>query len=154
MHIDDTLEKLKTRLVARGFTQTFKIDFEDIFALIVKFDTLRVFLVIVMLKNLECYQINVNNVFTKFFLKKKIYMALSLEVDVSFDQCLRILRNLYELKQVVCDQHERYVKEFIVFDFKQCDVNSCLLVHFERQIMLLLYVNDIDIAIKLFVNVD
>jgi hypothetical protein len=55
MHINDTLEKLKARLVARDFTQTFKINFEDIFAFIVKFDTLRVFLVIVMLKNLECH---------------------------------------------------------------------------------------------------
>ena len=55
MHIDDTLEKLKARLVARGFTQTFRINFEDTFAPIVKFDTLRVFLVIVMLKNLKCH---------------------------------------------------------------------------------------------------
>jgi len=55
MHIDDTLDKLKTRLVTKKFSQVYKVNYEDTFAPIVKFDTLRVFLVIVMLKNLKCY---------------------------------------------------------------------------------------------------
>ena len=55
MHIDNTLDKLKTRLVTREFSQIYKVNYEDTFALIVKFDTLRVFLVTVMLKNLKCY---------------------------------------------------------------------------------------------------
>jgi len=55
MYINKVLKKLKARLIARDFTQVFKINYKDILALIVKFDTLRIFLVIVMLKNLECY---------------------------------------------------------------------------------------------------
>jgi len=55
MHINKILKKLKTKLIAKDFTQVFEINYKDIFALIVKFDTLRVFLVIVILKNLKCY---------------------------------------------------------------------------------------------------
>jgi len=41
MHINKTLKKLKAKLIARDFTQqVFKINYKDIFALIVKFDTL------------------------------------------------------------------------------------------------------------------
>jgi len=55
MYINKILEKLKTRLVARDFTQVFEINYKDIFASIVKFNTLRIFLVIVILKNLKYY---------------------------------------------------------------------------------------------------
>jgi len=55
MHINKTLKKLKAKLIARNFTQVFEIDYENIFASIIKFNTLRIFLVIVMLENLKCY---------------------------------------------------------------------------------------------------
>ncbi len=55
MHINRILKKLKTKLIAKDFTQIFEINYEDTFVLIVKFNILQIFLVIVMLKNLECY---------------------------------------------------------------------------------------------------
>ena len=55
MYIDGILDKFKARLVARGFSQIYGVDFIDTFALTIKFDTLRLFLVIVILENLECY---------------------------------------------------------------------------------------------------
>ena len=55
MYIDGTLDKLKARLVARGFSQIYGVDFIDTFAPTIKFDTLRLFLVIIALENLECY---------------------------------------------------------------------------------------------------
>jgi len=103
IHINKTLKKLKTKLIARDFTQIFEINYKDIFALIVKFDTLRMFLVIVILENLKYYQIDVNNVFTKFFLKEKIYIVSLFEINISREQYLHILRSLYNLKQVARD---------------------------------------------------
>jgi len=82
MHINNTFKKLKTRLIARDFTQVFNIYYKNTFVSIVKFDILRMFLVIVILENLKCYQINVNNIFIKIFLKKNIYIILSSIVDV------------------------------------------------------------------------
>ncbi len=55
IHIDRILKKLKTRLIAKDFIQVFEINYKNTFALIVKFNILQVFLVIVMLKNLKCY---------------------------------------------------------------------------------------------------
>ena len=74
MHIDGILDKLKVRLVARGFSQIYGVDFTDTFTPTIKFDTLRLFLVIIALENLECYQVDVNNTFTESFLNEVIYI--------------------------------------------------------------------------------
>ena len=103
MHIDGTLDKLKARLVVRGFSQMFEVDYIDIFASTVKFDILRLFLVIVALEDLECHQVNVNNAFTESFLKEVIYMKPPPGVDLSSGQALLIRRSLYELKQAARD---------------------------------------------------
>ena len=103
MHVNDTLDKLKIKLVARDFSQIYEIDYTNIFASIVKFDILRLFLIVVTLENFECHQMNVNNAFTKSFLKKIIYMKSSSNVDLLSEQALLIRRNLYELKQAIRD---------------------------------------------------
>ena len=38
---DGTLDKLKTRLVARGFTQTYGLDYQETFAPVAKLNTIR-----------------------------------------------------------------------------------------------------------------
>ena len=55
IYIDKTLKKLKARLIAKDFTQNFEINYENTFVLIVKFNILQIFLVIVILKNLKYY---------------------------------------------------------------------------------------------------
>jgi len=100
MHVNDSLDKLKTRLIVRDFFQIHEVDYENTFASIIKFDTLQVFLVIATMKNLELHQIDVNNAFTESFLKEIIYMFSSSEVKVRFNCALRVLRSLYNLKQV------------------------------------------------------
>ena len=55
MYIDGILDKLKVKLVARSFSQIYGVDFIDTFTPTIKFDTLRLFLVIIALENLECY---------------------------------------------------------------------------------------------------
>ncbi len=76
----------------------YSINYKDIFALTVKFNTLYIFLILVVLKDLEYHQINVNNIFTKSFLKKTIYITLSLKVITIFNCILYILHSLYDLK--------------------------------------------------------
>ncbi len=55
MYINRILKKLKTKLITKNFIQVFEINYKDTFVSIVKFNILQVFLVIIMLKNLECY---------------------------------------------------------------------------------------------------
>ena len=148
MHIDDTLNKLKVKRVVKDFSQMYDVNFTNTFASTVKFDTLRLFLVFVALKNLKCHQVDVNNAFIELFLNEIIYMHASLDVDLSSDQCLLIRRSLYDLKQAARDWHKRCIKKLLKLDFEQCVANSCMLRHKEKDIILLIYVDDICIAVK------
>ncbi len=129
--------------MARGFSQTYNVDYKNIFALTVKFNTLQVFLTIIALKNLECHQVNVNNIFMKFFLKKTIYITSFSKVNVASNCVLHILHSLYDLKQVTQNWHEQCVTKLLKLSFHQSKTDLCLLLHSIKRIMLLLYVNNI-----------
>ena len=135
MYINDTLNKFKTRLVIKKIFQMYDIDYTNTFVSIVKFDILRLFLIIITLKDLKFYQMNVNNVFIKLFLKKVIYMKSLSNVKLSSDQALFIRRNFYDLKQVVKNWYERCVHELRKFEFKQISANSCMLRNKEQNII-------------------
>jgi len=109
MHVDGSLDKLKARLVARGFSQIYRVDYKDTFAPTVKFNTLRVFLAITVIEDLELYQVDVNNTFTKSFLKETIYISPPPGVKVRPSCALRVLRSLYGLKQAARDWHNRCI---------------------------------------------
>jgi hypothetical protein len=53
--INNMIERFKARLVARGFSQKYGIDFEDTFAPTVRHDTLRLFMAVVCIEDLECH---------------------------------------------------------------------------------------------------
>jgi hypothetical protein len=62
---DGTLDRFKARLVARGFSQIYGIDYFETFALTVRIDTLRMFLVIAAMNNWDLTHMDVKNVFVK-----------------------------------------------------------------------------------------
>ena len=80
-YLDSSLNKFKARLVVRGFSQVQGIDFEQTFVPTVKFDSLRLFLAIVAVRNIEYHQVDVNNAFTESVLKEKIFIAAPKGVD-------------------------------------------------------------------------
>ena len=89
---------------------------------------------------------NVNNAFTESFLKKTIYITSFSDIEIASDCALCIMWSLYELKQAAKDWYKWCVAELVKIKFHQSDVDSCLLLHSQKNIMLLLYVDDIVIV--------
>ena len=89
--------------MARGFSQVHGQDYSETFAPTVRMDTLRLFLAIVALENLECSQFDIKNAFTESRLKEKIYMSPPQGVEVKKGFALQVLRSLYGLKQAARD---------------------------------------------------
>lgn len=148
MNIDGTLDKFKARLVARGFSQVYGVDYQETFAPTVKFDTLRLFLALVAAEDLECHQVDVNNAFTESMLKEDIYMSPPSGLSLAPGRALHIVRSLYGLKQAARDWHKKCVGVLLKLGFRQCAADPCLLVNDKRKITLLVYVNDLGIAAK------
>jgi hypothetical protein len=63
-----------------------------------RIDSLRVLLIIIIVKDLKCYQINVNNVFTKSVNTEIIYISLLNGVRIIKERVLKVLKSLYGLK--------------------------------------------------------
>lgn len=60
---DGIMGRLKERLVAKGYTQTYGINYQETFTLVVKMNTIRVFLSLEAIKDWSLHQIDVKNAF-------------------------------------------------------------------------------------------
>jgi Reverse transcriptase (RNA-dependent DNA polymerase)/gag-polypeptide of LTR copia-type len=140
---DGTLDRFKARLVARGFSQVYGIDYFETFAPTVRMDTLRVFLAVAAEKDWELIHMDIKNAFTESHLKEQIYLAPPQGVKVKDGYALRVLRSLYGLKQSARDWNHLCRDYLLTIGFKQSLSDPCLFTHQERQIRLLVYVDDI-----------
>ena len=96
--------RYKVRLTVQGFLQVYKVDFIKIFALTVRRESLRMFLIIVTLYNLKLHQINVKAAYLTEDLweeNEEIYMQILKDIKVrKCDKKLvcHIQKSLLELK--------------------------------------------------------
>lgn len=76
-NLDGSSNKYKARLMAKGYHQVAGFDFKEVFNPLVKPQTIRVVLSIVVCKGWSLRQIDVNNVFLNGELKEKVFMDQS-----------------------------------------------------------------------------
>ena len=69
-----SIERYKTRLVAKGFTQEYGIDYEETFALVTHISYVRAFLPIATTNKWDLLEIDVKNAFLNGFLSEEVYM--------------------------------------------------------------------------------
>lgn len=144
--VDGNLERLKARIVARGFTQVHGEDFWETFAPTMRMDTLRIFLAITAMEDLECHQVDVNNAFTESTLQETIYMHPPKGVHLPNGKVYRVRKSLYGLKQAARDWYKTCSKELLKMGFEQSSADPCLFTIRDKGLIVLVYVDDISIA--------
>ena len=74
-HADGSVERYKARLVARGFSQQYRLDYDETFSPRAKITTVYVLLALAMSKSWKLWQIDdVKNAFLDGVLDRKVYM--------------------------------------------------------------------------------
>ncbi|CAI7772332.1 unnamed protein product, partial [Closterium sp. NIES-53] len=73
-HIDDTVEREKARLVVKGFTQVYGADYDKTYAPVSSYVTLRIFLSIIVVLDLNLMQLDMKSAFLQSKLDRVLHM--------------------------------------------------------------------------------
>ncbi|CAI7832828.1 unnamed protein product [Closterium sp. NIES-53] len=145
LRADGSVERYKARLVAQGYTQWEGEYYSETFAPIAKATTLRVLLALVASLNLEVEQLDVCTAFLYGLLMEEVYMRQPPGYDDGSGRVWKLKRTLYGLKQSPRGWY-KCIDDFLLqhgFARSECDSALYVLKEGEKQLVLLLYVDDL-----------
>jgi len=99
---DGTIDRLKVRLVAKGYTQNFGLNYGDNFSPMAKMAFVRLFIAMAALQQWPLYQLDVKNVFLNGDFQKEIYMEQPLGFVAQGESSVLVChlrKSLYGLKK-------------------------------------------------------
>jgi len=100
LKVNNTIDKYKTRLVAKGYHQKEGKDFFDTYSPITRITSIRVLIAIAALHNLEIHQKDVKTAFLNGDLDEKVYMEQpeGFVVKGHEKKVYKLIKSLYRLK--------------------------------------------------------
>ena len=128
--VDGSLERHKARLVAKEYTQTYGVDYQETFAPVAKMNTIRIQLSLPVHYNWKLLlQYDVKNAFLHGDLDEEIYMNIPLgfEGNTGNKMC-KLKKALYGLKQPPRAWFGRFAKVMKVFGYKQSQGDHTLFI--------------------------
>ena len=144
------VERYKARLVARGFSQTYGVDYDETFAPVAKMSTIRALISAAANNKWNLFQLDVKNAFLHGDLHEEVYM----EIPPGFNgpetkgKVCRLKKSLYGLKQSPRAWFGRFCKEVCSLGFQQSNADHTLFFkhHQGKVVILVVYVDDIVIT--------
>lgn len=148
---DGTVERPKSRLVAKGYTQLEGLDYIATFSPVAKLGTFRLLLSIASAKNLHTLQLDISNAFRNGDLDEEIYMVIPQGYQeltgktVALGSVCNLHKSHYGLKQASCQWNQKLSSVFLGEGFVQAPADHSLFVKRGANLFIavLIYVDDI-----------
>ncbi|GKD05978.1 retrotransposon protein, putative, ty1-copia subclass [Tanacetum coccineum] len=145
--MDGNVHTYKACLVAKGFTQTYEVDYEETFSRVAKIKAIRILIAIVAFYDYEIRQMDVKTAFLNGYLEEDIYMVqLEDFVDPKHPKKVcKLQRSIYGLKQASRSWNKRFDEEIKRFGFAQNLDEPCVYqkASGSNVTFLILYVDDV-----------
>ena len=145
---DGTVDKFKARLVADGNTQKYGVDYDRIFATVVKTSTIRLALIVAAARDYNLTQIDIRQAYLQAELPEHLYMRVPPGIP-SFNEkrqplVCRLNRSLYGLKQAGREWGVLFASFLISWGFIRSSIDTCLFTYAKSGLTLwmLVYVDD------------
>ncbi|XP_057470914.1 retrovirus-related Pol polyprotein from transposon RE2 isoform X1 [Actinidia eriantha] len=148
-HSDGSLERYKSRLVAKGFSQEYGIDYEETFAPVAKMTTVRTLISVAAVHQWSLYQLDVKNAFLNGYLSEEVYIRPPPGLSPPPPGLVYRLRcALYSLKQFPRAWYARFQAIVLQIGFQPSVHDLALFVRHTSHglVFLLLYVDNMIIT--------
>ncbi|KAG7557004.1 Zinc finger CCHC-type [Arabidopsis suecica] len=143
----ECISKHKARLVAKGYVQRHGIDFEDVFALVARIETIRLLLSLAASSGWEIHHLDVKTAFLQGELKETVYVMQSegFVVEGHENKVYKLNKALYGLRQAPRAWMNQVLNEL---DFKKCTKEPSVYRKWVDQHILLVavYVDDLFVS--------
>ena len=145
---DGSIERYKTMLVAKGFTQTYGIDYQDTFAPVAKIKSIQFLLSLAVHFNYPLHQLYVKNAFLNGDLEEEVFMDLPLgfEEKLGKEKVYKLKKSFYGFKQSPRAWFYRFGKVIKLQGYIQSQANLTMFQKHLREgkiVVLIVYVDDI-----------
>lgn len=156
LNADGSIERYKARLVIKGFYQREGIDYNAVFAPVVRASTVRLFLSLVARFDLVCHSIDIKNAFIQGAVEEMIYMQQPDGYDDTSGLVCILNKSLYGLMQAPRVWNKTLTAFFMFLGFVQCKSDGALFMLYTEElgfVIILCYVDDIQIAAQKLISV-
>ena len=142
---DRSIDRYKARLVVRGFTQKEGIDFNETFAPVAKYSSLRILFARATALGQKVLQLDIKTAFLYGELDETIYMRQPDGYAAAGQEGMvcKLKRSLYGLKQAPRQWNIRINTYLMELGFVQLHSDHCVYRHDGTGVLLLLWVDDI-----------
>jgi hypothetical protein len=142
-----SIEKYKARFVARGFSQKEGIDYEETFALVARYTSIRTIIALAAKMKWKLHQMDVKIAFLNGVIEEEVYIEQpqGFEVEDRKSHVCRLKKALYVLKQAPRAWYGR-IDSFLTslgFTKSKADSNLYFKIMDNEPVILLLYVDDL-----------
>jgi hypothetical protein len=144
---DGSIEKYKSRFVTRGFSQKEGIDYEETFAPVARYTSIRTIIALSAKMKWKLHQMDVKTAFLNSVIEEEVYIEQpqGFEVEDRKSHLCRLKKDLYGLKQAPRAWYGHIDSFFTSLGFTNSKANSNLYFKImnNEPLILLLYVDDL-----------
>ena len=140
------VERFKGRLVAKGYSQKYEIDYDETFSPVVRFSSIRTLLAYAVQRGMMIHQMDVVTAFLNGELNAKIYMQQPTGYIQSGKEQLvcKLKKSLYGLKQSPRCWNGTFREYLNSIGFKESTADQCVFIRKGRYLSIIaVYVDDL-----------